>query len=137
MFGYNFSHLKMRNCVSSQVAFEFFPSNVILTLSTGETNIPLLAGMEWSSQGIHGQMVLNTSLSAPSNQEGGSGRRWFFLQRKGPCGGMLIVTGQEPQFMVLSLSIQESIVPTLFPSLMQRSPSYSVYEKFLSIRPAF
>lgn len=71
-------------------------------------------------------MVLHTSLSAPSNQEENSDKSWFLLSRKGPCGGMLIVTGQEPLSMGLSLFIQPRIDPTLFPNLMPRFPSYLV-----------
>lgn len=71
-------------------------------------------------------MVLSTLLSAPSNQEGNSGKRWSFQKRKEPYGGMLIVIGQEQLSMGLSISTQERIVPSLFPNLMQRYPLYLV-----------
>lgn len=86
--------------------------------------------MEWSNQGIHGQMALNASLSAPSNLVGNSGRCWYFLLRKEPYGGMLIVTGQEPLSMDLSIFIQERVNSTLFPHLMKKFPLYKVWKSF-------
>ncbi|KAL9317729.1 hypothetical protein ACSQ67_014246 [Phaseolus vulgaris] len=51
-------------------------------------------------------------------------QKLVFLPKKGLYGGMLIVTGQEPLSMGLSLFIQPRILPTLFPNLMQRFQLY-------------
>ncbi|KAH1260562.1 Laccase-15 [Glycine max] len=58
------------------------------------------------------------------------------LHLKEPYDGMLIVTGQEPLSMDLSIFIQERVNSTLFPHLMKKFPLYKndardVYEEFL------
>ena len=91
----------------------------------------LLLGMEWSSQGIHGQMAQITSRSARFNQGQASHRRWYLVKiRKEPFGGMPIVTGHGPLCTVPSWFCQLKEPPIHFPSLMAKKLLYWVCKYF-------
>lgn len=83
-----------------------------------------IVGMEWNNHDIHGLMVLNLSLNVQSNQEPNLGKGLTFQTRKEPYGGMLIVIGQEPRFMVHLLYVLQIKIIILFLNLLLKFPSY-------------
>ncbi|CAI0375796.1 unnamed protein product [Linum tenue] len=82
--------------------------------------------MEYSNLGIHGQMVLCTSLNARSSQEGSSIKEWNSARRKALCGGMLTASGHEPPSMELSSCTPRKAPLTPSPSLTPKFQSFLV-----------
>ena len=91
----------------------------------------MFAGMELDSRGIHGQMVQSTLHNAQLSPEEISHRRSICLRRKEHSGGMPIVTGRVPRFMVPSKFFRPTEQVTRSIILMETKQLYSVGEPVL------